>query len=63
MLELLDAPWPIGEVVRAAHLLGDPGRPLLERAVYHWPPESEEARTLREALGAPELVALGKPEV
>ena len=62
MLELLDAPWPLGEVVRAAHLLGDSGRPLLERAVAQWPPEAEEARTLRDALGAPELVVLRKPE-
>ncbi len=63
MLELLDAPWPVGEVIRAAHLLGDSGRPLLERSVSQWPPETEEARTLRTALGAPDLIALRKPEI
>lgn len=61
MLEALEAPWPVGEVVRAGHLLGAAGRPLLERAVSQWPPESDEARALREALGAPELVSLRKP--
>ena len=62
MLELLDAPWPIGEVIRAAHLLGESGRPLLERAVAQWSPDTEEAGTLRAALGAPELVPLRKPK-
>ena len=56
MLELLPAPWPVGEVVRAAHLLGK--NDILEQALGQWPPDSDEARTLREALG---LVKLGTP--
>jgi tetratricopeptide (TPR) repeat protein len=60
MLELLPSPWPVGDVVRAAHLLGPAGRALLERALSQRPAESEEASVLREALGAPQLVTLGK---
>jgi tetratricopeptide (TPR) repeat protein len=60
MLSLLPLPWPIGEVARAAHLLGPAGRDLLEQAVSQWPPESDEAKTLRDALGLPQIVKLGK---
>jgi tetratricopeptide (TPR) repeat protein len=61
-LELLPAPWPLGEVVRAAHLLGPAGRELLEKALPHWPPQSEEAAALREALGAQPLIQLVKKD-
>ena len=47
MLELLPAPWPVGEVVRAAHLLGD--NDLLEQGLAQWPPESDEGQ------GAPRI--------
>ncbi len=60
MLSLLPVPWPIGEVARAAHLLDPAGRDLLEQAVSQWPPESDEAKTLRDALGLPQIVKLGK---
>lgn len=60
MLEVLQKPWPLGEVVRAAHLLGDGGRSLLETALGQHPPDSEEARTLRGQLGLPPVVRLGK---
>jgi len=60
MLSLLEAPWPLGEVARASHLLGPAGRELLERGLAQWPPESEEAKTLRDALGLPQVVKLGK---
>lgn len=53
-LELLPAPWPVGEVVRAAKLSGD--RELLSRAAAQWPPESDEGRLL----GAPQIVQLKK---
>lgn len=57
-LEMLPAPWPIGEVVRAASLLGsdDP----IRRALEQWPPASEEATVLRSATGAPPIVPLGR---
>lgn len=61
MLSTIDPPWPVGEVVRAAHLLGASGRDLLESALSQWPSDSEEAKVLREALGAPQVVKLGKP--
>ena len=32
-LEALSPPWPVGDVVRAAHLLGGSGRDFLERAL------------------------------
>jgi hypothetical protein len=57
-LSLLDKPWPAGEVVRAAHLLG--ASDLLEEALGHYPAGGEDAALVREALGAPPLVALGK---
>jgi tetratricopeptide (TPR) repeat protein len=60
MLSLLHAPWPVGEVARAAHLMGPSGRELLEQALPQWPPDSDEAKALREALGLPDLVKLGK---
>ena len=60
MLSLLPVPWPIGDLARAAHLLGAGGRELLEQGLGHWPPESDEAKTLREALGLPQIVKLGK---
>jgi tetratricopeptide (TPR) repeat protein len=60
MLSLLEAPWPIGDVARASHLLGPAGRELLEQAVSQWPPDSDEAKTLRDALGLPQVVKLGK---
>jgi hypothetical protein len=47
-------------VARAAHLLGPAGRELLEQAVSQWPPDSDEAKTLRDALGLPQIVKLGK---
>ena len=62
MLEATEQPWPLGEVVRAAHLLGDAGKPLLEQALQHHAPESEEAAALRDALGLSPLVGLGKPK-
>jgi tetratricopeptide (TPR) repeat protein len=57
-LFLLDKPWPVGEVVRAAHLLGT--NELLQEALAQHPQDSEEAAVLREALGAKPLVTLGK---
>jgi hypothetical protein len=56
-LSMLDAPWPVGEVVRAAHLLGSDE--VLREALPQWEPQSEEAGVLREALGAKPLVGLG----
>jgi len=56
MLDLLPPPWPIGEAVRAAHLLGNDD--ILAQTLAQWPPDSDEARTLRKALG---LVKLGTP--
>ncbi|HUJ25120.1 MAG TPA: hypothetical protein VLW85_03820 [Myxococcales bacterium] len=53
-LELLPAPWPVGEVVRAAKLSGD--KALLARAAAQWPPDSDEGRLL----GAPQIVPLKK---
>src|SRR5471030_1650062 len=58
-LSLLPVPWPVGEVVRAAHLLSV--QDLLHEALAQHPVESDEALVLREALGAKPLVALGKP--
>jgi tetratricopeptide (TPR) repeat protein len=60
MLAMLPAPWPLGDLARAAHLLGPAGRELLEQAVSQWPPDSDEAKTLRDALGLPQVVKLGK---
>jgi tetratricopeptide (TPR) repeat protein len=57
-LLLLPKPWPLGEAVRAAHLLGT--NELLEEALAQYPNDSEEAQVLREALGVPSLVGLGK---
>jgi tetratricopeptide (TPR) repeat protein len=57
-LSLLDKPWPAGEVVRAAHLLGT-GELVVEALGQH-AEDSEDAAVLREALGAAPLVALGK---
>jgi tetratricopeptide (TPR) repeat protein len=56
-LQLLPKPWPVGEVVRAAHLIGT--QDLLIEALPQHPIESDEALTLREALGAKPLVTLG----
>jgi tetratricopeptide (TPR) repeat protein len=58
-LSLLPQPWPVGEVVRAAHLLST--QDLLLEALKQHPVESDEALVLREALGAKPLVTLGKP--
>lgn len=57
-LTLLDKPWPVGEVVRAAHLLGT--NELLQEALSQHPADSEDAAVLREALGIKPLVSLGK---
>jgi hypothetical protein len=57
-LSLLDKPWPVGEVVRAAHLLGT--NDLLQEALSQHPQDSEEEAVLREALGIKPLVSLGK---
>lgn len=57
MLEALPPPWPVGEAVRAAHLLGKSD--LLEQALSQWPPESDEAAALRAALGVSRTVKLG----
>ena len=54
MLELLPPPWPVGEAVRAAHLSGD--KSVLQQTLSQWPPDSDEAKALREALG---IVKLG----
>ncbi len=59
-LEMLEKPWPLGEVLRAAHLLGESGRGVLEQALPQWPPDSDEAKTLRRELGLPQIVRLGK---
>ena len=57
-LELLPPPWPVGEVVRASSLLGS-DEPI-RAAIAQWPAESEEAATLRRAIGAAPVVAIGK---
>ncbi len=57
-LHLLPPPWPVGEVVRAASLLGDPD--LLQRAIAQWPADSGEAAAVRNALGASPLIQLSK---
>jgi tetratricopeptide (TPR) repeat protein len=54
MLELSPAPWPLADVLRVAHLVGNDE--ILGRALAQWPPDSEEAATLRQRLG---LVKLG----
>ena len=59
MLEATPPPWPVGEAVRAAHLLGT--NELLEMAVSQWPPDSDEAKALRDALGVSRIVKLGTP--
>ena len=46
----------MGEAVRAAHLLANTD--ILAQTLTQWPPDSDEARTLRKALG---LVKLGTP--
>jgi tetratricopeptide (TPR) repeat protein len=56
-LLLSDKPWAVGEVVRAAHLLGT--NELLQEALSQHPQDSEDAAVLREALGAKPLVSLG----
>ena len=60
MIELLPAPWPLPETMRVARLLGNDV--LLARALQQWPADSDEAAALRQALGAPTLVSLKKPE-
>jgi tetratricopeptide (TPR) repeat protein len=60
MLEALPKPWPLAEVLRAAKLTGSDE--VVGRAIQQWPAQSEEARALRQAIGAPQLVGLKKPE-
>ena len=55
-LELLPEPWPVGEVVRTAKLLGDDA--LLRRGAAQWGADSDEARLLRS--GTAPIVQLGK---
>jgi tetratricopeptide (TPR) repeat protein len=57
-LSLLPKPWPVGEVVRAAHLLS--ASDLLVEALAQYAQGSDEATVLLEALGAKPLVTLGK---
>jgi plasmid stabilization system protein ParE len=57
-LLLLGKPWPVEEVVRAAHLLSS--NELLQEALSQHPAASEDAALLREALGEAVLVPLGK---
>ena len=57
MLAATPPPWSVGDTVRAAHLAGDPG--LLKEALGQERP-AEEADALREALGLPVLVVLGR---
>jgi tetratricopeptide (TPR) repeat protein len=57
-LSLLEKPWPVGEVVRAAHLLG--ADEVLREAIAQHDPQSEEAAALREALGVKPLVSLNR---
>ena len=59
MLESLPPPWPLAEVLRVARLVGSDD--LVGRAIQQWPAGSEEARALRQAIGAPQLVGLKKP--
>ena len=57
-LEALEKPWPVGDVVRTAHLLGT--KELLEEAANQWPTDSDEAEMLRGAAGISPVVQLGK---
>jgi hypothetical protein len=57
-LQLLPKPWPVEEVVRAAHLLE--ADDLLREVLAELPQDSEDAALLREALGERALVTLGK---
>ena len=57
-LEALEKPWPVGEVVRTAHLLGT--KELLEEASKQWPADSDEGEMLRGAAGISPIVQLGK---